>query len=171
MIRPGINTVYVNVCLCYAIGEMSGFVWEYTVTLLTQKSGLFFNKTTLSSTLDLHGFRRNLMRKRSRNVYISHCAFGWNGSRNDKEAWENRTTAVHDITRSIILRTLFWNEKSIIYRMFATESRTEYLISLKAWRCKQNVNIGTRLCFLSIVACSKRWSLNSKFRLYLYIHR
>ena len=30
------------------------------------------------------------------------------------------------------------------------------LISLKAWRCKQNVNIGTKLCFLSIVACSKR---------------
>ena len=53
MIRPGINTVYVNVCLCYAIGEMSGFVWEYTVTLLTQKSGLFLNKTRLTSLLCL----------------------------------------------------------------------------------------------------------------------
>ena len=44
---------------------------------------------------DLHGFCIKLMRKRSRKVYISHCAFGWNGSWNEKEVWENKTTAVH----------------------------------------------------------------------------
>ena len=29
-------------------------------------------------------------------------------------------------------------------------------ISLNSWMCKQNVNIDAKLCFLSIVACSKR---------------
>ena len=52
-----------------------------------------------------------------------------------------------------IFRTLFWNEQYIIYSMlsFATEAELSDLISLKVWRCKQNVNIDAKLCLLSIL--------------------
>ena len=33
--------------------------------------------------------------EKNQNVYVSHCALGWNVSGNEKEVWDNKANAVH----------------------------------------------------------------------------